>query len=60
MLVKKYLRKDDIYMHADYHGASSTIIRNHMPQNQVPRAALDEAAVFALCRSKAWDSKVKL
>ena len=28
MIVKKYLNKDDIYMHADIHGSASTIIKN--------------------------------
>jgi predicted ribosome quality control (RQC) complex YloA/Tae2 family protein len=52
------MRKDDIYLHADYHGAASTILRNHKPSLIVPRASLDEAAVYSLCRSKAWDAKV--
>jgi len=28
LLVKRYLRKDDLYVHADLHGAATTIIRN--------------------------------
>ena len=45
-------------MHADYHGAASTIIRNHSPKHYLPRSSIDEAAIFALCRSKAWDAKI--
>jgi len=56
--VKKYLNKDDIYMHADYHGAASTIIKNHNPKYHIPRASLEESAIASICRSKAWDSKV--
>ena len=33
MLVKRYLRKGDIYVHADLHGASTTILKNHAPDN---------------------------
>ena len=29
LLVKRYLRKDDLYVHADLHGAATTIIRNN-------------------------------
>ena len=56
--MKKYLNKDDIYMHADYHGAASTIIKNHNPKYHIPRASLEESAIASICRSKAWDSKV--
>lgn len=34
MIVKKYMKKGDIYMHADYHGAASTVIKN--PHKDVP------------------------
>lgn len=42
MLVKKYLNKDDIYIHADYHGAASTIIKNHSPEIKVSDITLIE------------------
>ena len=58
LLVKKYLNKDDLYMHADYHGASSTVVKNHNPKYKVPFCSLQEAAIAAICRSKAWDAKV--
>jgi predicted ribosome quality control (RQC) complex YloA/Tae2 family protein len=28
MLVKRYLRKGDVYVHADLHGAPSVIVKN--------------------------------
>ena len=31
LLVKRYLRKDDLYVHADLHGAATTILRNEAP-----------------------------
>jgi predicted ribosome quality control (RQC) complex YloA/Tae2 family protein len=49
LLVKRYLRKDDLYVHADLHGASTTIIRNHEPQ----RPGLEFNAL-ALHASDAW------
>ena len=33
LLVKRYLRKGDIYVHADLHGASTTILKNHQPDS---------------------------
>lgn len=58
LLVKKYLNKGDIYMHADYHGASSTIIKNLKPNEPIPGLTIEEASVAAAARSKAWENKV--
>jgi len=33
MIVKRYMNKDDIYMHADIYGSASTIVKN---PNEVP------------------------
>ena len=33
LLVKRYLRKGDIYVHAELHGASTTIMKNHAPDS---------------------------
>ncbi|KDP27972.1 hypothetical protein JCGZ_19052 [Jatropha curcas] len=45
MIVKRYMSKGDLYVHADLHGASSTVIKNHRPEQPV-------------CHSQAWDSKI--
>ncbi len=52
-------------MHADYHGAATTIIKNIYPGKPIPSITIDEvnnflfkAACSAVCRSKAWDQKV--
>jgi len=44
-------------MHADIHGAGSVIIKNPT-MKPLPKTTLDEAAIFTVCRSKAWESKV--
>jgi hypothetical protein len=49
---------EDIYVHAELHGASSTIIRNHDPSRPVPPLTLQQAGCACVCRSRAWDSKV--
>lgn len=51
-------RKDDLYVHADTHGASSTIIKNHQPGQPIPPLTLEQAGVACVCRSKAWEGKV--
>jgi predicted ribosome quality control (RQC) complex YloA/Tae2 family protein len=59
LLVKKYLRSTDIYVHADMHGAPSVIIKSpgNKPEEEYP-STLAQAGYMALCLSKAWDSKV--
>ena len=58
MLVKKYMEKGDIYMHADIYGAATVIVKNPS-KKPIPTSSLEEGAVFTICRSKAWESKVK-
>ncbi|BDA50353.1 probable nuclear export mediator factor Nemf [Coccomyxa sp. Obi] len=58
LLVKRYLRKDDLYVHADLHGASTTIVRNHEPSLPVPPNSVSQAGAACVCRSQAWDAKI--
>ncbi|PIC41363.1 hypothetical protein B9Z55_008810 [Caenorhabditis nigoni] len=60
LLVKKYLRPNDIYMHADVRGASSVIIRNKSFEEsmEIPPKTLTEAAQMAVCYSNAWEATV--
>ena len=44
-------------MHSDMPGAATTVVKN--PSGQVvPPITLNEAAVFELCHSRAWDNKI--
>ncbi|GLI62598.1 hypothetical protein VaNZ11_005137 [Volvox africanus] len=58
LLVKRYFRKGDVYVHAELHGASSTIIKNLAPDQPVPPLTLQQAGCACVCRSRAWDSKI--
>ncbi|KAK1280332.1 hypothetical protein QJS04_geneDACA004628 [Acorus gramineus] len=58
MVVKRYMSKGDLYIHADLHGASSTVIKNHKPDHPVPPLTLNQAGCFTVCHSQAWDSKI--
>ncbi|XP_066993709.2 ribosome quality control complex subunit NEMF homolog [Anabrus simplex] len=57
LIVKRYMRPGDVYVHADIQGASSIVIKN--PSGQpVPPKTLNEAGVMAMSYSVAWDAKV--
>ncbi|KAG8184693.1 hypothetical protein JTE90_013086 [Oedothorax gibbosus] len=57
LIVKKYMKASDLYVHADLHGASSLIIKN--PKGTpVPPKTLNEAGTMAVCNSTAWDAKI--
>ncbi|MBN3298787.1 NEMF factor, partial [Amia calva] len=57
MIVKRYLRTGDVYVHADLHGATSCVIKNPSGETIPPRT-LTEAGTMAVCYSAAWDAKV--
>ena len=51
-VVKKYLEPNDIYLHADIHGASSTAIK--LNGNELNDTLLKESGEFAASFSSAW------
>uniref|UniRef100_A0A0K2TU66 Nuclear export mediator factor NEMF homolog [Apis florea] n=1 Tax=Lepeophtheirus salmonis TaxID=72036 RepID=A0A0K2TU66_LEPSM len=56
-IIKRYMKTNDIYVHADLHGATSVVIKN--PSGKpVPPKTLNEAGTMAICYSAAWDSKM--
>ncbi|KAG0225379.1 hypothetical protein BGW42_004465 [Actinomortierella wolfii] len=57
MIVKRYMKKNDIYVHADIHGAATVVIKNPTDQ-PVPPNTLFQAGIMSICQSKAWDNKV--
>ena len=59
ILYKRYLKKGDIYVHADLHGAASVVIKNKpgMSESPVPPSTLSQAGTLAIATSSAWDSK---
>ncbi|CRK19325.1 hypothetical protein BN1723_002538 [Verticillium longisporum] len=58
-LYKRYLRKGDIYCHADMHGAATVIVKNKQdtPDAPIPPSTLAQAGMLSVCSSSAWDSK---
>ncbi|KAI0467386.1 hypothetical protein F4859DRAFT_241801 [Xylaria cf. heliscus] len=62
LLYRRYLKKGDIYVHADLHGAASAIIKNnpHTPDAPIPPSTLAQAGSLSVCSSSAWDSKASM
>lgn len=58
MIVKRYLTKNDLYVHADIHGATSVVIKNHTEKPEIPPKTINEAANMAVCYSASWEAKV--
>lgn len=57
-VVKKYMEDDDIYVHADVHGAPSCIIKArdiHGNKKDIGEETIKEACQFAASYSKAWN-----
>jgi len=54
-LVKKHLQPGDRYVHADIHGAPSAVVKK---TEGMTEATLEEAAIFSLAMSKAWNAGI--
>ena len=59
ILYRKYLKKGDIYLHADIHGAATVVVKNNLstPDAPIPPSTLSQAGTLAVASSNAWDSK---
>jgi predicted ribosome quality control (RQC) complex YloA/Tae2 family protein len=59
ILYKKYLKKGDVYLHADLHGAATIVVKNNpkTPDAPIPPSTLSQAGTLAVASSSAWDSK---
>ena len=51
-VVKKYMDNNDIYLHADIHGATSTVIK--LDGSKINDSILKESGEFAASFSTAW------
>lgn len=59
LLYRRYLKKGDVYVHADLQGASSVIVKNNprTPDAPIPPSTLSQAGALTVCTSSAWESK---
>ena len=56
MLVKRYMENHDLYMHSDVHGSGSCIIKRNSNDKDIPYITLEEANIFLICHTKAWNN----
>ncbi|HEV2231011.1 MAG TPA: NFACT RNA binding domain-containing protein, partial [Thermoplasmata archaeon] len=55
LIVRRYLKAADLYVHADIHGAPSVIIKHPtLPSGAISDATISEAAQWGVAFSKAW------
>jgi len=55
MIVKKYLKENDLFFHADIHGAPAVVLKDGKKASE---KSLGEAAHFAGCYSNAWRARL--
>lgn len=62
VLYTRYLRKGDVYVHADMEGAASVIVKSKpgMSGSPIPPSTLSQAGILAVSTSSAWDAKAKM
>jgi len=53
-LVRRYMEERDLYVHADVHGAPSTVIK--AGTGEIDENSIRQACAFALIHSKLWSS----
>jgi predicted ribosome quality control (RQC) complex YloA/Tae2 family protein len=58
-LYRRYLKKGDIFVHADIEGATPIIVKNRedTPDAPIPPGTLSQAGSLSVATSKAWESK---
>ncbi|PSN64452.1 hypothetical protein BS50DRAFT_678556 [Corynespora cassiicola Philippines] len=59
IIYRRYLRKGDVYVHADLKGAVPMVVKNNpnTPDAPIPPSTLSQAGNLSVCTSEAWDSK---
>ncbi|OII78153.1 hypothetical protein cand_035800 [Cryptosporidium andersoni] len=57
LLYRRYLEKNDRYIHADIHGATTCIVKNPKNLADIPMNTLCEAGQMSICYSRSWANK---
>jgi predicted ribosome quality control (RQC) complex YloA/Tae2 family protein len=57
-VVKKYLKDNDRYCHADISGAASVVVKHNPDEKDISDDTLQQACEFAVVFSKAWNAKI--
>lgn len=57
LLIRKYFRKGDIYVHSDLPNSSVVIIKNPVENAVIPPGTIAQAGLMAVATSRAWEVK---
>ena len=57
LLVRKYFRKGDVYVHSELQGSCIVIIKNLVEVGVIPPGTLTQAGVMTVATSRAWEVK---
>lgn len=59
ILYQRYLKKGDVFVHADLEGATPMIVKNKegTPESPIPPGTLTQAGSISVATSKAWETK---
>ena len=57
-IIKRYVRPQDLVLHADIHGSPFAVIRNDAKLAKLPAVTIYEAAELVATYSRAWDEKL--
>lgn len=57
LLVKRYMEKDDIYLHSEISGSSSVIIKKNR-NRQISRQSVFEAGLMSTVYARTWETKI--
>ena len=57
-IVKKYMEKNDVYVHSNIPGSGSCVIKNINNLPEIPPRTLIDAGSFVICHTKSWKEGV--
>jgi len=57
LLIRKYFRKGDVYVHSDLQNSCVVVIKNPLEEAVVAPGTLAQAGVMTVATSRAWDAK---
>jgi hypothetical protein len=57
LLIRKYFRKGDIYVHSDLQNSCVVVIKNPLEGGAIPPGTLAQAGIMSVATSRAWEVK---
>jgi predicted ribosome quality control (RQC) complex YloA/Tae2 family protein len=57
LLIRKYFRKGDIYVHSDLQNSCVVVIKNPVDDGAIPPGTLAQAGIMSVATSRAWEVK---